>query len=180
MSACSSSPVETKQDREVDTTKYKTYSWISQPEAHYLRLDNPRQIDYMTGISKIVRRPEYEEKLKESVNQQLNARGLRETSEVPDFYITFYGKAKDDDWVSTWAGTAPSILNVPLVMYPNFDRLSARNYQEGSLLLVFYDSKTKKPVWTGTMAHVLDEKKLNLAMITSDLSHLVNQFKMSG
>jgi hypothetical protein len=177
---CAAPAVETTRDAAMDVAHYRTFAWIDGDAARRLRLDNPAGIDFVTGYTSIVRRPEIEPDLKASVERELHSRGFTENAEHPDFYVTFYGKAKDEDWVSTWSGRTPSIENVPLIMYPNLDRAAARAYREGSLLLVFYDPRTRKPAWTGSIANALSGKKVDLSTVTADLGSLVAEFRRTG
>ena len=176
---CAAKYPSVKQDPQADTSRYRTYRWVGEPEAQFLHLDNPN-IDYLSRSSKIERRLDVEPQLKEVVNRELVTRGMTETSGLPDFYVTYYGKTKDENWVSTWTGSTPSINNVPVIMYPDFDRASARSYLEGSLLLVFYDANSRRPAWTGTMPNVLEGKQVKLETVTARLGELVQEFKSTA
>jgi hypothetical protein len=148
--ACSASPIREDQDRRADRSHYQTYQWISTSDVKTLRLDDPN-IDYVTGYSHIARRPDIELQLQIPVDRQLQAKGYRLAEHNPDFYVTFYGRSKSGDWVSTWDGRAPSVNDVPVVIFPDYDRSEARRYRDGTLLLVLYDAKTTRPAWTGVM-----------------------------
>jgi hypothetical protein len=176
---CSTMGVDSKRDTRIDVSRYKTYQWVTNSEARQLNLDNPKQIDYMTGFAKLKQRKDVEPQLKGSIDQELKRQGYSEVSGSPDFYVTYFGKAKDQDWISTWSGSVPSIGNIPLIMYPGFNQTVARTYRDGDLLLVFYDAKTKSPAWTGVMSGALSKQQVNLGTVTADLGQLVGEFKAS-
>jgi hypothetical protein len=155
---------------------YKTYQWVTQPEAAYLNLQNPPTVDFVLGSSDITRRPDIEPGLISTVDQELQAKGFTLTTANPDFYVTIFGRAKNSDWVSTWQGSAPSVDNVPIIMYPGYDRGQARTYRDGMIVLVFYDAKTRKPAWTGVMAGVLQKRSVDLASVQKDLTQLIKDF----
>jgi hypothetical protein len=174
---CSAPAVETRRDDQVDLSRYKTYQWLSEGDAKALKLDNPTQVDFITGYSTVKRRADLEPRLKTVVDDKLKAMGFSAALGGPDFFVTYFGKAKDEDWVSTFNGRVPSIENVPLVMFPGFDRSAAHAYVEGTLLLVFYDPRTKSPVWTGSMSRALEGKELNLGTVTAALERILSEFE---
>jgi len=175
-SACSSSPVRTLSDPKADVSHYKTYRWVADPEAKLLQLENPPFIDYVIGSSPIRRRPDIEGQIKDSIDQQLEAKGFKQDGQNPDFFVAYYGRAKDQDWESTWRGYAPSVENVPIIMYPDYSRSEARTYRDGTILIVFYDSKTKRPSWTGEMTGVLQKQGVDVATLSRDAGALTKDF----
>jgi hypothetical protein len=114
-------------------------------------LNNPR-IDYIAGSTRVVYVPQINQKIRSLVEQELNQNGYAPSPDsYPDFFVTFYAKKKDQDWVSSWSGTTPSVQNVPVVIFPGYERTGTRRFQEGMVYLTLYDSKTKRPSWTGSV-----------------------------
>ncbi|MGZ3697252.1 MAG: DUF4136 domain-containing protein [Bdellovibrionota bacterium] len=171
--SCAMETVAVRQDSKADISKYKTYQWVSDADAKSLQLSNPK-INYIVGASKVVRRPAIEPRIKASVDQHLQTKGFTQaTLTPPDFYITYFGRAKDEDWVSTWTGTVPSIGNVPVIMYPNYDSADTRTYRDGDILIVFYDAKTKQPSWSGTVTNALNKQDVNMQTVTASLDKIL-------
>ncbi len=176
LAACSSSPFFSFSDKKAPIASYKTYQWISQSEADQLRLMKP-PIDYMSGNVKVVRRPDLEQKLRSDIEADLNKEGYKaNTDGNPDFYVTFYGKAKDENWVSSWEGNTAGVRNVPVVIFPEFDRDKARNYTEGTVYVTVYDARSKAPAWTGVMTKPNIGPTLTESEASSAVSQIVTEF----
>lgn len=177
--ACSTGEIESQKDPNVDMARYRTYAWLTQEDAKQLDLENPK-IDYIAGAVRVVQKPEIEQKIRDVVETDLRKQGFQPAqSGNPDFYVTFYGKAKNEDWVSSWHGFTAGVQNIPIVMYPDLERASAFRYQEGTLLVVFYDPKTRRPAWTGSIFGVLSGQAVNEAQVATSLKLLIQDFKKS-
>ncbi len=174
LSACSS--VTTTHDSRVNLAKYHTYQWVTQAESRDLNLQNPPTIDFIVGVTRITRRPDIEGQLQASVDKDMKMRGFALASANPDFYVTYFGRAKDQDWVSTFEGQVPSVDNVPIIAYPGLDRAQARTYRDGTIMLVFYDAKTKAASWNGSITGVLTQKGVDVATVERNLLDLTREF----
>jgi uncharacterized protein YceK len=178
-SGCSSQTLSSK-DRNVDLSKYRTYKWISESDADYLNLHNPNYkypIAYMT----VERKPAFEEKVRARVEEDLDNRGFTEaTTESPDFYVTYYGKAQDQNWVTSWSGRTPNIADVPIVIFPDLNPSQARNHIDGTVYLVFYDARTKKAAWTGKFRNEDFGQNINDTEIATAVDELVSAFQSSA
>jgi hypothetical protein len=147
---CSSSPVGSMRDTSVDLSKYHTYAWVTQSASIQLRLSDPN-VDYtILNWIRIRQRPDLESQIKPVVDQDLQKNGFFPAlgDQKPDFYVTYYAKAKDEDWISTWTGITPGV-NAPVIVFPNFDRAKDFQHVDGMVYLTFYGADSKKPIWTG-------------------------------
>jgi hypothetical protein len=134
----------------------RTFQWLGQAEAAELRLSNP-PVDYMGGTVRIERDPDLDSRLRPKVEESLRRKGFRPVTQgMADLFVTFYVEQKDGDWSSSWDGSTVGVENVPIVMFPDFDKALARRYSAGNVYLVLYDVESKRPVWTGVMEKTLD------------------------
>ena len=176
---CSSSALSAK-DSSTDLSKYRTYKWITESDADYLNLHNPNYkfpVAYMT----VERKPEIEEKVRDRVEADLDNRGFTEaTTESPDFYVTYYGKARDQNWVTSWSGRTPNIADVPIVIFPDLNPSQARDHIDGTVYLVFYDARTKRAAWTGRFRNSDFGPEINDSEITSAVDELVSEFQSAA
>jgi hypothetical protein len=108
-------------DPKVGFANLKTYDWMQVPEK--------ANIDSFTVI-----------RVKKAVDAQLQARGLRMTSDNPDFLIAEHLGSKDKVNVKNW-GYRRS--------YRGSDRVVTYQYEEGSLILDFVDAHSKTLIWMG-------------------------------
>ena len=108
-------------DSKVDFANLKTYDWLPVPEK--------AAIDSLTV-----------NRVKKAVNAGLQAKGLRMTSDNPDFLIAGHLGSKDKVNVKNW-GYRRS--------YRGTDRVVTYHYEEGLLILDFVDAKSKDLIWTG-------------------------------
>ena len=116
-------------DKQADFKNLKTYDWMTVPEK--------ANIDSLKV-----------ERVKKAVNAELQAKGLKMTSNNPDFLIAEHLGKKDKVQVTNWGYD-----------YGRHDRywgeprgpvgISIHEYEEGSLILDFVDTKSKKMIWRG-------------------------------
>lgn len=150
-SGCTSNPLVWRDPRyEVD--RYRTYRWVGPAEVKELNLTRL----YVEGPSsepvRIVERPDLERRLRPLVERGFREQGLLPSgAEPPDFYVTFYGKAADEDWVSSWSGMTAALVHVPLAIFPEYDGSRAREFRDGDVYLTLYDRRSKRPAWTATV-----------------------------
>lgn len=138
---CSSISVTTDFDNRIDFTSLSTYSWMENPQEP--AADIQKELATNTLI---------EGRVKRAVDEQMEAKGIRKTTQDPDMLVAFHTGVQDKVSVQGWGygygwGWGPGGVNVSTV-----------HYQEGSLILDFIDPKTKKLVWRGVATKVLPEK----------------------
>jgi hypothetical protein len=178
--ACSTGPVSSYKDTSAPLASYHTFQWLTQADADRLKLQNPK-FDYLAGTARIVRRPELEARVRPEIEKRLEKDGFEASvGGTPDFYVTYYGKAKDEDWVSSWQGATLTINNVPVVIFPNFNQDYAYQFREGIIYLVIYDPKTRKPAWTGKLQSEKFGPHFESPEITAAVDQLADNFKASA
>ena len=123
-------------DKQADFESLKTYDWMTVPEK--------ADIDSLNV-----------ERVKKAVNAELQAKGLMMTSNNPDFLIAEHLGKKDKVQVANWGyGYGPHGGYRGGYWGPR--GVSTYQYEEGSLILDFVDSKSKKMIWRGVAKAVVD------------------------
>jgi hypothetical protein len=116
--------------KQTDFGKYRTYDWMPVPTS--------------ADIDDIV-----VERVKKAVDAGLSAKGLRRTTQNPDFLIAEHVGKKDKVEVNDW-GYAYG----PYTGYWGGDwgagDISTYQYEEGTLILDFVDARSKQLFWRGT------------------------------
>jgi hypothetical protein len=164
------STVKTTEDRASSVASYQRYSWLNQDDANQLNLKNP-DIQYMAGEVHITQNPDIDNKIRPLIEKELNKQGwIKTEQEVPDVYVTYYGKTKDGQWVSTWSGSTPAVNQVPVVIFPNFRQDRAHQFREGQVFITLYDTKTKKAAWTTSVL----SQKYGLQLDEKDVATAIN------
>ena len=116
-------------DKQADFESLKTYDWMTIPEK--------ADIDSLNV-----------ERVKKAVNAELQAKGLMMTSNNPDFLIAEHLGKKDKVQATNWGyGYGPH--GGYRGGYRGPRGVSTYQYEEGSLILDFVDSKSKKMIWRG-------------------------------
>jgi hypothetical protein len=181
ISSCSNPTVATQQDKNVNIQNYKTYRWISQEDAEYLSLRDPRTNQPVQAWVNVVKKPQTEQRVREVVEQDLNKQNYApQTTGTPDFFVTFYSQARDKEWLSSWTGITLAFQNAPLVIYPNFDMHKALEFRPGTAYIVVYDAKTKRPAWTGEVIDAISPQgEVNAPVVTARIQELIAKFKNS-
>ncbi|MGH7495796.1 MAG: DUF4136 domain-containing protein [bacterium] len=146
-------------DKDANFTALKTYDWMHAPTT---AVGNVKAaLERNTLLDKRVR---------SNVNDQLMAKGYRQDSANPDFYVIYHTGVEDKvnvtDWGYSYAGYgrysgwgAPSSIDV-------------YQYKEGTLIVDVIDAKTKQLIWRGFATGTVNpdakteqrEKKLNEAI----------------
>jgi hypothetical protein len=103
-------------------------------------------------------------------------------NEKPDFYVTYYGKARDRDWISTWSGRTPTKNRVPVVIFPNYDEtaIPALQHQEGLVYFVVYDAKTRMPAWSGAISQSDPNPDFSSPQTEAAIDKLIDEFRNSA
>ena len=137
---CSSVSVSHDFDSQVDFANLRTYSWITAPESTSESVQKELQTNSLI-----------EGRVKKAVNRQLAAKGLRETTQDPDFLVAFHTGVQDKTDVQSW-GYGYGYWGM------RGGGVSTIHYQEGTLILDFIDPKSDNLIWRGVGKKVVSEK----------------------
>ena len=110
-------------DRTVDFTSLKTYSWL------------PLEEDIKNEL--------VQQRIKHTVNSELESKGYKMVSENPDFLILAKVETKQEVWSSDGGPYGGG--------YYSRGSYASRSAEirAGTLLLEFVDAKSKNPIWRG-------------------------------
>jgi len=118
-------------DKNVNFANLKTYNWMPVPEK--------------SGVDSFV-----VQRVKNAVNAELKAKGLTMTSSNPDFLIAEHLGKEDKVQTDTWGYDYGARGRYWGGGYGAPAAVSTYEYQEGSLILDFVDSKSKQLIWRGS------------------------------
>ncbi len=104
-----------------DLTSYKTFDWMPRPHAILIVNEG--------------RRGQVEKLLKESVNEQLTARGFSQKADSPDLLISYL------------VGAQLTNTDDSSDKFGEQNNPAAQQYSEGAILLDFVDAKTRELLW---------------------------------
>lgn len=146
-------------DKHFDFKSLKTYDWMTVPQK--------ANIDSLNV-----------ERVKKAVNAGLKAKGLMMTSDNPDFLIAEHLGKKDKVQITSW-GYDYGPYERYRGGYWGPSGISTHEYEEGSLILDFVDSKSKKMIWRGVAKAIVDtantpEKREKL--INEAVQEILNNF----
>lgn len=150
--SCSSIAVQYDYDRQANFASLLTFNWMPQP-AKILAMQHPLM----------------DNRIKDAVNNKLQAKGLQMSSGNPDFLIAYHAGVQDRVDVDTWGYT-----------YARRGRfygwsgthVDVQQYKLGTLILDFVDTKSKELIRRGVAIGALPdnptpekmEKKINEAV----------------
>lgn len=156
LTACSTVSVTTDYDRAAQFGQYKTYSLVPSTDK--------------IGLS-----PSSVSALEETLRAGLAARGISEVSENADLHVVSHVSTKEQTVVfgggggpyyygryGMWAGG------------PNYADVS--QYTEGTLVLDFVDTKTKKLVFRGTGTDTVSDPETNAKRIREAVAKFLEDF----
>lgn len=66
------------------------------------------------------------------------------------------------------------------MIFPDYSKTSAFTYTEGVVYLTFYDSKTRKPSWTGSVVDSNYGADFNEPQVQTAVNELTDAFKKSA
>jgi len=117
-------------DTKTDFASLKTYDWLPIPAK--------ADIDKLNI-----------ERIKNAVNSQMTAKGLRKSPDNPDFLIASHVGKKEKVRIADWGyGYGPH--GRYWGGYGGPRGVDVYKYEEGSLILDFVDAKSKKLIWRGS------------------------------
>ena len=148
---CSESLVEFDYDTEADFTNLNTYDWFANTE-----------ISQENELAA--------KRIKNAVNKELVAKGLKKVSENPDLLIAMcIGRQLKREYFDS--GQLYSQYNP----YRDRSPIRAYEYEEGKLTLDFVNSKTKKLILRGSATAVIDpalipeQREIRIKKIVSEI-----------
>ena len=116
-------------ERNAELLGLRTYDWLPIPEG--------------AGMDSLLTK-----RINNSVDNQLESKGLRRTSDHPDFLIAMHvgteEKVRYTDWGYRYG---------PYWRGPSYSKFK---YQEGTLILDFVDSQSKELIWRGVAKGFVD------------------------
>jgi len=124
-------------DREYNIRNYPTYTWAEDIELEVK--NNPLYYNELT-----------DKRIKNAVNDQLNVKGYRLTTESPDLILHYHIVVED----------RTEIQSDPYGYYgPYWMRTRTYSYQYklGTLIIDFMDAQNKNLIWRGWAVSVLDQ-----------------------
>ena len=143
--------VTTDFDHHVDFSRYKTYSWA--------KVDTPN--------------PLWEQRIKEAVDKELQAKGLQEVPQGGDISIMALGTSREkqtlrtfydgfDGWMWNGFGDATTTVDT---------------YKVGTLIIDMFDTSTEKLIWRGTASDVVSNKpEKNIKDLEKSVSKMFEHF----
>ena len=117
-------------DTKTDFASLKTYDWLPIPAK--------ADIDRLNV-----------ERIKNAVNSQMAAKGLRNAADNPDFLIASHVGKKEKVRIADW-GYGYGSYGRYWGGYGGPRGVDVYKYEEGSLILDFVDAKSKKLIWRGS------------------------------
>ena len=141
--ACSSSTLNFDYDPEVNFATLKTFDWMKQPAKSG------------GGVKAALTRNTFlDKRIKNAVNTQLVAKGLRQDSNNPDFLIAYHVGVEDKIDVQDWGYAYSRRGRYWGVARRN---VAVHQYKQGTLILDFVDVKTKELIWRAAGSGVAKE-----------------------
>ncbi len=127
-------------DSTFDFKQLKTYDWLPTPPG--------------SQMEDLV-----EKRVRQAVNSQLQAKGLSQSSQSPDFLIALQGAKKSVETGSVGVGAS---IGVPVgsrgSMSIGMGKSKPRIKEEGTLILNFIDRSTNAPIWQGSATAKVEPK----------------------
>jgi len=124
-------------NKDVNFTGFKTYGW------HAIE----RSIE-MNDL--VINR------VKEAVNRELQFRGFSLVQEKPDLFIAIHISTRQKITVTDWGYATESSWRRGYGYGSGFGGVSARNYDEGILMIDMVDVADNELVWRGTATDIVD------------------------
>jgi hypothetical protein len=158
LSGCSTVTVKTDYDRDVDFSRYQTYSWFPVAERPGRGLDRPLNNSLL------------EARVKREVARQIEAKGLRFVDGQADIRITYHLGLQNRVDVEKY-GYRPWGRRGPGRRVTEVHR-----YKEGTLILDFIDPKRKRLVWRGWAKSALPDPELADEKVRQTVEVILDQY----
>jgi len=160
-SCSSSSRVRYDYDPEVNFASLKTYDWMKQPATSG------------GGVKAgLARNTLLDKRIKNAVNRQLAAKGLKQDSSNPDFVVAYHVGVEDKIDVQDWGynygrrGRYWGVAARDIEVY---------QYRQGTLILDFVDAKTMELLWRATGTGAVKENPTP-AQVEKSINEAVAKF----
>lgn len=142
---CSSLEVNYDYDKEVDFSSYKTFAWVAQQTA---AAGDAKQAQAQNQL--------FIKRLRSAANSQLEAKGYKINAEDPHFVIVHHTGVENKTQVTDWGYSYGPGYGRGYGGGWGGSNIDVSTYQEGMLILDFYDYSTKQLVWRGTATKALE------------------------
>ncbi len=140
---CSSSmQVNYDYDPTTDFQAYETYRWVERPQTP--------EGDARTAV---MNDPLIEQRVRQAVNAQLLAKGLRQESDNPDLLVLYHLGLEDKVDVTDWGYSYDDNMRG----YQDRE-IDAFEYKEGTLIVDLIDRSSEVLIWRGTARDAVEEK----------------------
>ena len=157
LGGCSSVSVTTDHDPDANFDAMKTYQWLNTSKDAL----SANQQTSMFQNSLV------EKKFMNAVVEQLKTKGITEDTTKPDFVIMYFAGTQNKINVTNygygygrWGGYGAGGTDV-------------QQYTEGTIVLDFYDAKSKQLVWRGTASGALSSNKPSMEEVQEKLNGIV-------
>lgn len=148
LTGCSSLSVHYDYNQQIDFKKYKTYDWLPFPQD--MEIDELNRTRFITAVE-----------------NNLAGKGITQNLSEPDFRIaTHFGRENKVD-INSWGYSyAPNSYYAGYGYrdrgrygygggYPVRGGVSVYEYEQGTLILDFVDTKTKQLIWRATATEII-------------------------
>ncbi len=143
---CTTTSVNYDFDKEYDFSPVKSYAWMTMPQ-------NVRAEEFLI------------KRVKSALNRELNAKGITQAPDNPDFLIALHGSRESKVQVTDWGYSYG-----PFGRRIGESRIDVSQYEQGTLIVDFVEAKTKQMIWRGTASRVLDP-----GVTPQDKERLINE-----
>jgi len=144
--------VQTDYDKKADFSQYKTFSWIKVKTTD----------------------PLWQDRIKEAVGRELQAKGLQQVDSGGDVALDAVGSAKDQqEYTTFYNGMGPWWWRG----FGGETTTTVTNYRVGTLVVDMYDAKTHRLIWRGTSSDTLSSKpSKNEKKLDKDVARMFDKF----
>ncbi len=138
VSGCSSVNTSYDYDTQADFSKFQTFAWMPRETTTG---GNAQQAQADNSL--------FDQRLKNAVNNNLDAKGYTIDTTEPDFVIIYHTGVQDKVNVTNWGYTYGPYWG------PWGESVDVTQYTEGTLILDFINYETKNILWRGTAQKAL-------------------------
>lgn len=132
MFGCATTSVNYDYDKEYDFSALKAYEWMPMPQ-------NVRVDEFWI------------KRVTSALSRELNAKGIKQAPDNPDFLIALHGSRESKVHVTDWGYSYG-----PFGRHIGGSRVDVHQYEQGTLIVDFVEAKTKQMVWRGIASRALE------------------------
>jgi hypothetical protein len=145
--------VRSSRDPTADLGRYHTFAWRPAPAR--------RDVAFQRSPAG--------ELVRARIARALWSRGIRESSERPDFLVTYRTRYVQKNEVGNWS--------YPAFFWGPPGPVTIDEYTEGTLIIDFVDARSGQIFWTGTAAAVLGERdRPDMRKLTAAVDKVMKRF----